>query len=64
MALTLYFSSSPMVDKSFSRTITAQMQDAGRDGGGAGPSTSGSLTSAAKLTSSSRYADVVGKVRF
>lgn len=33
-----------------------------RDAGGAGPSTAGSLASTAKLTSSSRYADVMGKV--
>lgn len=38
-----------------------QMRDAARDGG-AGPSTSGSLLSTAKLTNSSRYADVMGKV--
>jgi hypothetical protein len=39
------------------------MRDAGHDGAAAGPKTSGSLTGTAKLTSSSRYADIVGKVR-
>ena len=39
------------------------MRDAGHDGAAAGPKTSGSLTSTAKLTSSSRYADIISKVR-
>lgn len=39
------------------------MRDAGHDGAAAGPKTSGSLTGTAKLTSSSRYADIISKVR-
>ena len=38
------------------------MRDAGHDGTAAGPKTSGSLTGTAKLTSSSRYADIISKV--
>jgi hypothetical protein len=38
------------------------MQDAGHDGAAAGPKNSGSLTGTAKLTSSSRYADIISKV--
>jgi hypothetical protein len=45
------------------RNIKWQMRDAGRDGAAGGPKTGGSLTSTAKLTSSSRYADIIGKVQ-